>query len=153
MSQTACSFYLQAKVFVQVWLNKDLFPHRGLYFSTSHTDSPIVGASDMSQVSTVDLGQDLVPFKYFYWLKNWVLPFCHKGEVHNHWIFVSEKQINKSHIPTEYVCQKQNTQKRCLSQKPSLWNKFHRQLRQLQKEFSLTTVPVCGESPWESIIM
>jgi hypothetical protein len=65
----------------------------------------------MSQVSTVDLGQDLVPVKYFYLLKNWVLSFCHKGEVHTHWIFVSEKQTNKSDIHIEYVCQKQNTQK------------------------------------------
>jgi len=59
VSQTACSFYLQAKVFVQGWLNKDLFPHRGFYFSASHTDSPIVGASDMSQVSTLYLGQKI----------------------------------------------------------------------------------------------
>jgi len=31
-------------------------PHRGFTFSASHTDSPFVGASDMNQVSTVDLG-------------------------------------------------------------------------------------------------
>ncbi len=67
---TACSFYLCAKVFLQDWLEMDFFPHRGFYFSVSHTDSPIAGASNMSQVSTVDLGQDLVHFKYFYLLKN-----------------------------------------------------------------------------------
>ena len=66
---TACSFYLCAKVFLQDWLETDFFPHRGFYFSASHTDSPIVGASDMSQVSTLYLGQDLVHFKYFYILK------------------------------------------------------------------------------------
>jgi hypothetical protein len=39
--------------FLQVGLEKDIFPHRGFYFSTSHTDSPIVWASDMSEVSTI----------------------------------------------------------------------------------------------------
>ena len=43
------------------------FSSQRFYFSVSHTDSPIMGAS--SQVSTVDLGQDLVHFKYFYLLK------------------------------------------------------------------------------------
>ena len=79
MKQLA-TFLLQQKVFLQAWLTKDSFPQRGFMFpqATSflehkvvlrlgshrvfsslrfllfreHTDSPIVGASDMSQVST-----------------------------------------------------------------------------------------------------
>ena len=80
MSQTACNFSPCTKVFLQAWLTKDSFPQRGFMFPQatcflehkdvlrlgSHriffltevllfcndTDYPIMGASDMSQVST-----------------------------------------------------------------------------------------------------
>jgi hypothetical protein len=87
---------------------------------------------------------------------------CVTEEVQNHWIVVSEKHNTyqtylsstsvRNKLPIKYVCQKLNIHKRCLSQKPSLGNKFHQQLWQLQKEFSLATVPVCSKSLWESIL-
>ena len=51
LSQTACYFYLQPKVFLQDWLRQDYFLGE-LLFSMSHSDSPIMEVSDIGQLST-----------------------------------------------------------------------------------------------------
>ena len=81
MSQLALFTFAQ-RFFCKTGSKRIFFLTEVFIFSASDTDYPIVGASDMSQVSTLYLGQDLVHFKYFYLLKkNQILSFFHKGEV------------------------------------------------------------------------
>ena len=88
MSRTACNFSPSTKVFLQAWLTKESFAQEVLcfhkpqvslntrlflgfaltgFFSLTevllfhkHTDSPIMGASDMSQVCTYVLSKTKV---------------------------------------------------------------------------------------------